>query len=254
MSKTRNILNILDQFSDSFIDKFDFYLDSLDELFNYQSQIGLEENELSQLPEQEQNLIKTYLFLVESSNTTTAGALRLLSSNIFSDAYSLIRINYEIGCILHYGNISRDNKIELYNTFFKANEQENKQGIIEYKFIKKAEKQFEKEKPGFIPIRKELNNFGSHISKKKVVIGNVKLINDSSASSVFMSNFNNRYFLACLEFIYFTCLMILEEYTINCESYIDIDHDTKNEINMLTEKFIKNIRPKLQSSIHLTEL
>lgn len=252
MSTTRNVLRELNNFSIEFIDTFDFYLDSLDKLFHYQSKIGFDKEELSQLSEYDQKLIKTYLFFVESSNTTACGVLRLLSSNIFSDAYSLIRINYEIGCLLHYGNSSKDKKLELYDTFFGSKESDNKQGNKEYNLVKKAKSRYEKEKPGLIAIRKELNNFGSHISKKKVVLGNIKLLNDSSTSSIFKNNFNNKYYLACLELLYFTSLMIIEEHTINCLSYNGVEVTVKNKIDSLAEIFLKNIRPKLQSMMNKT--
>lgn len=237
----------MNSFSSNFLNKFDFYIDSFDVSIKYQSKIGLTEKELSSLSELDQNLVKSYLFFAESSNTTIIGVLRLLSSNLYSDAYSLVRILYEIACLMHYGNISKDNKIEVYRTIFKSNLSEDEHQKNEWKLIKKSETFFEKEKPGLVPIRKELNNFGGHISRKKIVLGNITAIGNSSASTLFTNNFNNRYLLAGLDFVHCMFNLILEEYSQHLIEYNGVDDRDLYEIKKLSQRFLTNIRPRLQS-------
>ncbi len=249
MSTTRNSIKIFENSSEKFIHEFDFYLDALDEIYHYQSAIGLTPNELASLPELDQNVIKSFLFLVESANTTSIGALRLFSSNLFSDSYSLIRILYEIGCLMHYGNISIENKKEIYFTIFKSGLSEKDHRRNEWKLIQKAERKTEELVPGLIPIRNELNNFGGHISKSKIFLGNVSIINSASVSKLFTSNFHNRFFLKGLDLLYSTSLLLLEEYLKHLKCYKNFSEFTKREIEKLASKFAANIRPRLQSFI-----
>lgn len=249
MSTTRNLLNSLDQFTENFKFKFDFYLDILDKLYNLQSKIGLSESELNSLNDEDQNLIKSYLFLVESANTTSIAALRLFSSNFHSDGYSLIRILYEIGCLLHYGNISSENKREVLYTIFKSTLQPDDHNKEEWKIIQKAERKLESQNPEYENIRKELNNFGGHISRSKVVLGNVTSFNNATASKVFFSNFNSKHLLAGLDFLFSLMMLILDEYCTHLIGFNGVDEYSKNEIEKLPRIFLKEIRPKLQSFI-----
>lgn len=168
MSTTRNILSITSNFEKDFLKNFGFYLDSLDKLFDIIDGIGLDETRLSKLPESESNKYKSFLFLMEAANTTSIGVLRLLSGNIFSDANGLLRILYEIACIMHWGNASEDNKEKIYIDFFKSKVSDKERSTLEWKLIKSAQKLFEDEKPGMSDIRRELNNYGSHLSLKKL--------------------------------------------------------------------------------------
>ena len=191
MNTLENVFNIMDEFSSQFKRKFNFYTKSFNEIMEIQCNIGLSKNEMTELELIDEKLVKTYLFLAESSNTTSAGALRLISSNLFSDAYSLMRILYEIACLMHWGNISIENKQEVYNIIFKSRQSGNEQGKLEWKLIQKAQTQFETEKPRLIDIRKKLNNYGSHISREKIV-GNITSLNGASASIMFVNNMGNK--------------------------------------------------------------
>ena len=120
MSITRNILCSCESFLSTFTHEFGVYLYSLDNVFVLQGQIGLKEPALSALPEADQNRFKTYLFLTESVNTTSTGALRLFSGNLYSDAFALLGMIYEIACLMHYGNQSPKHGDEVYMTIFKS--------------------------------------------------------------------------------------------------------------------------------------
>lgn len=249
-STTRNTLNIFDQVNKDFQKHFGFYLDALDKIYHYQSEIGLSKSELSALSEPDQNLIKSYLFITESSNTTSIGALRLLSSNLFSDAYSLIRILYEIASLMRYGNLSKQNKKEIYRTFFKSGLPEKEHKKKEWNLIQKSERQLEFEEPEYIQIRKELNNFGSHISGSKIILGNVSVLGEAVASRVFTSNFKNRRFLAGLDFLFGISMLILEEYSIHLKEYDGVSEETEAKIKEIPNMFLKEIRPRLQGFIN----
>lgn len=245
MSTTRNVIKALNLFSNDFLDKFDFYLDSFDEAIELQSRIGFSENELKKFDPMQINLIKSYLFLVDSSNTTAIGALRLFNSNLYSDSYSLIRIMYEIACIMHYGNISNENKIEVYKVFFKSGLTGEEHSKNEWKLIQKSQRQFELEKCGLIAIRKELNNYGSHLSSKKMFLGNLTMKNSASASSLFVDNTEKDQYLMGLEFLHFMYNVVLEEYAKHLFSYNGATETDLNNIQINTNGIINNIRPRL---------
>lgn len=245
---TRNIFKIRTVYQEEFIKTFGFYLDELDKLYRLFSDIGLNKSEMKGLAENDQNIVKTYLFFLESSLTTLIGVLQLLSSNIYSDAYSLLRILYEVACLLHYANKSEDRKFELYIKFFKSGLSDREHSKGEWQLIKKAEKEYETEKPDLIPIRQLLNNYGSHISQAKIVLGNVTYIGVGSASQFFTSNFRNNRYLAVLDMLYSILLMILEEMAKMYRVYKDISL-LQQEINNLPNKLLQTIRPKLQNLI-----
>lgn len=241
-----NSFKVLDAFSMEFPKKFPFYIESIDNMFRLQGEIGFERDELSSLNELDQLLVKAYLFLVESSNTTTIGCLRLLSSNIYSDAYSLIRILYEIACLLHWGNVSKENKLELYHSIFKSDLPSDKHYRNEWKLIKKAQKLYESEKPELVSIRQKLNNFGGHISREKIVLGNITNIGDSVASSLFIPNFNNKHLLMGLDFTHSMFNLILDEYSCHLKRYNAVPKSIDDNIKLVSRSFITSVRPKLQ--------
>ncbi|MDP8227346.1 MAG: hypothetical protein P9L89_06890 [Candidatus Celaenobacter polaris] len=249
MSTIRHLINFMNSFSKSFLMKFDFYINSFDTAISYQSKIGLNRTELSSLTELDQKLVQSYLSLAESSNTTAMGALRLLISNFYSDAYSLIRILYEIACLMHYGNSTRENKIELYEVFYNSKLPEYEHQKKEWRLIKKSQSLFEKEKPGLIDVRKKLNSFGSHISRKKVVLGNMTALEESSTSTLFTDNSSNRYYLAGLEFTHSMYVLILEEYAKHLQIYNGSTSNDIVEIRNLSSNFLKKIRPRLVNMV-----
>ncbi|MFW9928276.1 MAG: hypothetical protein ACFFD1_02685, partial [Candidatus Thorarchaeota archaeon] len=69
MSVTRNLISLMDSHSEKFKNQFGFYLEILDKLYSLQGKIGLSGEALSTLGEQDQNIIKSYLFFVESAKT-----------------------------------------------------------------------------------------------------------------------------------------------------------------------------------------
>ena len=248
MSLTRNLLGVCDQWSGSFSLEFSNYLDSLDALLHLQSLVGFEREELSGLPEGDQDLVKGYLFLMESANTTALGALRLLSSNLHSDAYALVRILYEIACVMHYGNSSKEHKREVLTTIFKSGLSGKDQSRAEWKLTKSASEQFESEKPGLKDIIALLNNYGAHLSLAKVV-GNMTALSDQSASRVFTCNFNDKHFLVGLELLYHVTAMVLEEYLRHLEEFSGASENQHRDVVRLSSEFIRTIRPKLQARL-----
>ena len=247
MSTTRDVLGICDRWTESFCKDFGFYLDFLDKLIAIQSSVGFERDELAALPDETQDLIKTYLFLAEAGNTTLTAALRLLSSNLHADAFGLIRILYEIACIMHYGNISYTNKVEVLRTLFKSGLEGKEQSKAEWKFTKKALGQFRSEKPDLEQIVDFLNNYGAHISREKVVLGNITVLGDQSASTVFVSNFNDKHFLVGLEFLYHIFAMIQEEYIRHLEQLGGAAENKYGEVVELSKRFLQRARPQLQA-------
>ncbi|MFW9928277.1 MAG: hypothetical protein ACFFD1_02690, partial [Candidatus Thorarchaeota archaeon] len=183
------------------------------------------------------------------ANTTSTGALRLFSSNFHSDAYSLIRILYEIASLMHYGNITFENKKEILYSFFKSGLSEPDHKKKEWKLIQKAERELENENPEYIDIRKELNNFGGHVSISKIFIGNVTTFNNATASTLFSSNFRSRRLLAGLDFLFSIMVLILDEYSNHLEDYNGVSETLKNDIKKLQLEFLNEIRPKLQDYI-----
>ncbi|MCH8304217.1 MAG: hypothetical protein IIB94_03690 [Candidatus Marinimicrobia bacterium] len=247
MSTSRNMLQHSSNFEKDYIKKFDFYLDALDKIFTLQGSMGLEREQLSSLTDEDQKIFKSYLFLVESSNTTSIGALRLFMGNIYSDALALIRILYEIACIMHYGNKSYENKLEVYESIFKSDVPANNHSKKEWNFTRKAQRLYESENPGLKEIKSFINNFGSHISRSKVVTGNITSQNDTSISILFTPNYNKKEFLLGLDVLSGTMAMILEEFAIYNESCGGISSEIMAEVKSIPDYLIKTIRPKLFS-------
>ena len=247
VSVTRNVLGVCDQWSDSFRREFSDYLDALDELLRMQTDAGLEREELSTLPAEDQDLIKAYLFLMESANTTGLGVLRLLSSNLHSDAYALLRILYEVACLMHYGNVSREQKQEVLHSIFKSGLEGKEHGKAEWDLTRKATKLLKSEKPDLEEVVDMLNNYGAHISRAKVVLGNVTVLGDQSASEVFTSSFKDKYFMIGLEFLFSITAMVMEEYLKHLEQFGGTPRDRHRDIPKLCKEFIQTIRPQLQA-------
>lgn len=247
MSTSRNMLQHSSKFEIDYIKKFDFYLDALDKIFTLQGSMGLEREQLSSLSDDEQKIFKSYLLLVESSNTISIGALRLFMGNIYSDAIALIRILYEVACIMHYGNNSNEKKLEVYESFFKSDDLENNHNNKEWNLIRKAQRLYESEKEGLIEIKKFFNNFGSHISRSKVVLGSVTHQKDVLISTLFTPNFQKKEFLIGLDVLSGTMAMILEEFAIHNESYDGISSEIMAEVKSIPNYLIKTVRSKLLS-------
>lgn len=248
MSTSRNILRILDGHTKDYLDRFAFYLDAADQVIALQGKMGLDVAAMQALPEHDQNLVKAYLFLVESSNTTWAAALRLLSSGFIADAYGLIRILYETAALLHYANSSPpDTRTELYRKMFESGLPEEAHRKQEWAFTRKATQLLETNYPDLIRVHKELNNFGGHISKSKVVLGNITAFGDASASPIFTPNWSDNRYLAGLDFLLTVSTLVLEEYATLHETFGGISPDIQTKVRGLAGKFMSSVRPKLQS-------
>lgn len=239
----------MDSSSSQFRRKFGFYIQSFNEAMSIQGKIGLTKEKMDALNLIDDKLVKTYLFLAESSNTTSVGILRLMSSNLFSDAFSLMRILYEVACLMHWGNISIENKQEIYDIIFKSKKSGAEQGKLEWSLIQKTQNRFETEKPGLIDIRKILNNYGSHISREKIVLGNMTSLNGSTASTLFIDNSGNGNYLMGLEFTHLLYNMILEEYAIHLKYYSGATDKDISAIVKNTNDILQKIRPSLQKMI-----
>lgn len=248
MSTSRNILNLMEQHGRTFAKRFPFYLDAADQIISLQGKMGLDVPAMQGLPEHDQNLVKTYVFLAESGNTTWSAALRLLSAGFIADAYGLIRILYETAALLHYGNSSPpDTRSELYRAIFKSDLPEEEHRRQEWAFTQKATRLIEKENPGLIPVRQELNNFGGHISRAKVVLGNIGALGNASASRVFMPDWSDNRYLAGLDVLLTVSTLILEEYAELQDSYGSVSPDVKTSVKGLAGTFLSTVRPKLQA-------
>jgi len=232
---------------DPFIERFGFYLDSLDRVFELQSRIGLETPALTALAEEEQARFKTYLFLQEACNTTGTGALRLFVGNFYSDAFALLRMIYEAAALMHYGNASPENASEVYRTIFKSDLDDAAHSKGEWALIRKAESRFEDEKPDLVPLRQYINNFGAHISRAKIVLGNVGTAGNQAASSVFRSNFGKAEYLMGLDMLHGLLMLVLEEYDRQAALHQGALPSVAGEIAAHNQQFVEEIRPQLQT-------
>ncbi|MDP2895805.1 MAG: hypothetical protein Q8Q12_04510 [bacterium] len=247
MSTTRNVLRGCEGMLSTFVEEFGFYLDSLDRIFELQGRIGLDEPALSALAERDQNRFKSYLFLCESANTTSMGALRLFSGNLYSDAFALLRMMYEIACLMHYGNRSPDHGDKVYATMFKSGLEEHAHSKREWSLIQKAERDFETEKADLTALRQYINNFGAHISRSKIVLGNVTALANRSASTVFLDNSRRKEFLMGLDLLHCLLMLVLEEYDKQAASHPGALPSVAAEIADHNRRFCKEVRPRLQA-------
>ena len=254
MSMSRNILNLMERHGKTFAKRFPFYLDAADQVISLQGKMGLDVPAMQALSEHEQNLVKTYVFLAESGNTTWAAALRLLSAGFVADAYGLIRVLYETAALLHYGNSSPPTtRSELYHAMFKSDLPEDQHRKQEWSFTQKATRLFEEEHPGLIPVRRELNNFGGHISRAKVVLSNIEAVGNASASRVFMPDWSDNRYLAGLDFLLTISTLILEEYAELHDAYGGVSPDVKTRVKGLAGFLLSTVRPRLQAMMRTGE-
>jgi len=249
MSTTRNILNECKNKLNPFFRDFGFYLDSLDHIFHLQGQIGLDRKALSALSEHDQNRFKSCLFLVESANTTAIGALQLFASNLSADVYALLRMIYEVFCLLYYSNQSIQNGNEVCKVMFKSGLDELAHIKGEWKLIKKAQSCLEIQEPKLKELRKFINNFGVHISRAKIILGNVNVLGDTTISAFFLNNFNKKEYLAGLEILHSLLLNVIKEYDKHAVSYQGAAPSINDRIFEHEKYFIKEIRPKLLSRV-----
>lgn len=241
-SISRDIIIGSNQISEEFIKKFDFFLDEIDLILKFITEIGLKD--LNILNEESKNNYLTYLFILQSSITTFHGALTLFSHNLFSDNYALIRILYESSSLLYYGNQSDEKKAEICNVFFKSKLSGKNQGKSEFNLIQKAEKLFELKEKNLDEIRDYLNRFGSHISRDKIVLGNISSNNKKGIkSSINENNFTNSRFIMGLEILYSIMFLIITEYCKHLKKYNAIS----NEKLILIESFNNNLIYKLRN-------
>lgn len=253
MSITRNILRASDgALLDTFIREFDFYLDSLDHIFHLQGRIGLDAPALSGLSERDQNRFKSFLFLTESVNTTSMGVLRLFAGNLYSDAFALLRMMYEAACLMHYGNQSPQHGDEVCNTMFKSGLDGQDHSKREWALIREAEAHWEAEKPDLVPLRKYINNFGAHISRAKIVLGNVSVVGNQSASTIFLDNSRKKEYLMGLDMLHSLLMMILKEYDEHAASYPGAMPSVADKIAAHNKRFLAEVRPFLQARGGLT--
>lgn len=249
MSTTRSLLRTRSDHTHAFIQEFGFYLDSVDHAFSLQARIGLDVSALSALPEQEQNEFKTYLFLAESVNTTTLGALQLFAGNVFCDAFALLRIMYEAAALMHYGNQSAQNRSEVYRALFKSGMDSHDHHKGEWAMVRKATSKWESENPELMAVRRYLNNYGAHMSRAKIVLGNVAALGNQSASTVFTDNTRRPEFVMGLDMLHSLFMKVLEEYDKQAASHHGASPSLAQEIASHNTRFLSEIRPRLQRRV-----
>ena len=188
-----------------------------------------------------------YLFLTESVNTTATGALHLFAGNLFCDAFALLRMMYEAAALMHYGNQSPQHSDELYRAMFKSGMDEQSHHKGEWTMIRKATGQWESEKPGLVPIRQYINNYGAHISRAKIVLGNVTAFGNQSASAVFVDNTRRPEFVMGLDMLHTLFMMVLEEYDKQAKLYPGASPSVAQEIAAHNGRFLAEVRPMLQA-------
>jgi len=243
----RNVMGLSDQYAHEFLKEFGFFIDSLNRLFELQASVGFDQDGLAALNHDQQNLVKTYLFLMESASTTATGVLRLMSGNLHSDAYALLRILYEIGCLMYYGNQSEVSKTELYETFFSSGLPEVEHRKAEWRLVRKAEALVESQTSNRAELRDLLNNYGSHISEAKMVAGHVAVIGQASASSIFQPNFHRGLYLMALDTLHSLSFFVHQQYIMHNEALGGAEPAVLTNLGALMDEFARTIRPRLRS-------
>ncbi len=246
MSTVRNLLQVHGDRVSGFAEEFGYYLDSFDMAFSLQSRIGLDRAAMSALPDREQNRFKANLFRTESVNTTVIGALYLLAGNLYSDAFALLRMMYEAACLMHYGNQSPLCGDELFQTMFRSGLDERSHAQGEWKIVSKAMREWESQVRGLAPIRQFINNFGAHISRAKIALGNVTALGNQSASTVFTDNTHKREFVAGMDILHNLFMMVLEEYDRQASSHAGAAPSVAPEAATLNRQYLREVQPRLQ--------
>ncbi|MDZ4180684.1 MAG: hypothetical protein U1E29_15875 [Coriobacteriia bacterium] len=231
------------------MDRFDFYLDALDGLFVLQGRAGLSEAALTALPADEQLRFKAYLFLMESVNTTASGALQLFASNYYSDAFALLRMIYEAASLMYYGNQSPVCADEFYETVFKSGLEDAAHAKGEWALIRKAQSAMEDADPELVEVRKLINNFGAHVSRAKIVLGNVAASSGQTVSTVFRDNCRQPEFLQGLDLLFCVLAIAVQQYDRQAATYAGAKPDVADEIGSAINRFAGVTRPRLQGMV-----
>jgi len=163
----------------------------------------------------------------------------------------LLRIEYSgaVYRITHYGNISHTNKVEVFRTMFKSGLTGKEQSRAEWNLIRKALAICRSEKPDHSEVVEFLNNYGAHISRENVVLGNVTTLGDQAVSSVFVTNFSAKRFLVGLEFLWHILAMVQEEYIRHLEDLGGASQDRHRAVDELGKRFLRDVRPRLQAKM-----
>ncbi|MHC4388966.1 MAG: hypothetical protein ACYSX1_10200, partial [Planctomycetota bacterium] len=136
---------------------------------------------------------------------------------------------------------------ELYRSMFKSGLEEAAHAKGEWALIKKAQSRLETEEPELVPLRQCINNFGAHISRAKIVLGNVGTLGNQSASTVFLSNFNKSEYLMGLDLLHCLLMMTLQEYDKHAASYSGALPSVADDIAAHNRHFAVEVRPRLQA-------
>ncbi|MFH1755640.1 MAG: hypothetical protein ABIA59_08035, partial [Candidatus Latescibacterota bacterium] len=130
--------------------------------------------------------------------------------------------------------------------FFKSGQVGHGHNRGEWDLIKLAERCFEYKAPNMKELRTSLDNFGAHISRAKVVLGNVNVIDGVTQSRLFSPNFKNESFLLALELLHGLMMMGLEEYEIHQQRFSGSYPSVSEEIKRINLSFANDIQPRLR--------
>ncbi len=239
------VFSYYDFFQKEFKKNFQFYLDFLDKIYQIPIQISIANDIFDSLPDKDRQLLSFYRTLNDSAITSSIAGLRLFSSNIFSDTFSILRILAETLTIMSYGNKSRECKYEVYKAFVKLEIKSELKEKADWEFLKKAKKSFIADYPGMNDVFDFINSFGSHISNKKIISGNISNRQNVSIPSFFQNNYQNRSFLLGLSFLASILINITVQYPKNYSEYDGVPCNLIQEVNNLTPEFTNTIQPRL---------
>jgi hypothetical protein len=150
---------------------------------------------------------------------------------------------------MKFGNLNVENRIKIIDTFFKSKRNDAEQNSAEISLIISSIKAVENLYPELKGLKYYLNNFGSHISRDKIGLGNIAILGDAQSSPIFSCNFFNKYFLSSLDMLFYVYLFIFEEYITLFQNYMYFDKEIIDQFNSMKVNFVNEVRPKLLKMI-----
>ena len=206
MDNTSALLQFLAAKSKSFQSEFEDLLDWVSDVIEIQGTIGFNEAALAKLPQDDRDLVVTYVALMNGMDTTLLGLLHMLGAGLVSDGYALARTLFESYVVMAYGNREAlegapDCRTHVVDVLGRGVGPADKQGHREQELVRVARHRLLEGHPAEKQLRELLrfiNNFGSHLSRAKILGGNSTSKNGRLVSAAAIMDHTDGHLLRCL--------------------------------------------------------
>ena len=260
-STIKGLLAVQKQCRREFDSKYAFVYDFIDRIWKFEGKVGLDREEMEKLNKTYYNQVITIILLATTADTSLSSSLTLLRNGLGSDAFGILRIVSEIIMLISFASSSSINADKVHLIFHEAERKrlsrENlpftqkqlsmEQPKLEYSILQEAKKYFLEKHPDYKDVVNELNNYGAHISQKKIALAGTTILGDEAVSRTLMPNISSREFVKSIDIhVYMHLLLIrvmidfFKRFT-NVTGWENLFHSFFNEFNEKLHKRLLNI-------------